>query len=91
MTDRKRQALRNLAERPGTPAEGEVARAMLAKLEAKRSGLAELSDLFIKAARKHCGEELSEEDMDAIFQEIDADLAERLRKAHDDMIMKFYK
>lgn len=36
MTDqRKLQALRNLAERPGTAAEGETARAMLAKLEAK--------------------------------------------------------
>lgn len=33
MTDRKLEALRALAERPGTPAEGEVARAMLARYE----------------------------------------------------------
>lgn len=33
---RKIAALRALAERPGTPAEGETARAMLAKLEAKQ-------------------------------------------------------
>lgn len=33
---RKLQALRNLAERPGTAAEGAVARAMLAKLEGKK-------------------------------------------------------
>lgn len=32
VSNRKLQALINLAERPGTPAEGEVARAMLAKL-----------------------------------------------------------
>ncbi len=35
MTGRKLQALRNLAERPGTEAEGKVAREMLAKAEAK--------------------------------------------------------
>lgn len=37
MTARKLQALRNLAERPGTPAEGELAREILARLEAKQS------------------------------------------------------
>ena len=36
MTIRKLQALRNLAERPGTEAEGQVARAKLARAEAKR-------------------------------------------------------
>lgn len=35
MKHRRMEALRNLAARPGTPQEGEVARAMLAKLEAK--------------------------------------------------------
>lgn len=36
MSRRKIEALRNLAERPGTEAEGQLAREMLAKIEAKR-------------------------------------------------------
>lgn len=36
MNSRKLQALRNLAERPGTEAEGQLAREMLDKLDAKR-------------------------------------------------------
>jgi hypothetical protein len=36
MTERKLQAIRALAERPGTPAEGEVARAMLARHQSAR-------------------------------------------------------
>lgn len=39
MTPRKLQALRNLAERPGTPAEGNLARELLDRHEAKLDGL----------------------------------------------------
>lgn len=46
MTHRKRQALRNLAERPGTEAEGEVARAMLAKLDKAPTTEEEYIDRF---------------------------------------------
>lgn len=47
MNKRKLEALRNLAERPGTDAEGEVARAMLERAEAARPPKAptEISDL----------------------------------------------
>jgi hypothetical protein len=38
MTSRKLQALRNLAERPGTEAEGKVAKAMLAKARRTSAG-----------------------------------------------------
>lgn len=46
MNPRKLQALRNLAERPGTEAEGAVARAMLAKAEAQRSPEDQFLDKF---------------------------------------------
>lgn len=39
MRPRRLQALRNLAERPGTPAEGELARELLARHEARLAGL----------------------------------------------------
>lgn len=51
MSPRKLRALRNLAERPGTPSEGEVARAMLARAEATREEPFEAFARFLKTGR----------------------------------------
>jgi len=63
MKARRLQALRSLAERPGTPAEGEVAREMLAKLEAKRSAAYPAGEI---EAWSLFGEYLHQKDMEIL-------------------------
>lgn len=76
MTTRKLQALRNLAERPGTAAEGEVAKSMLAKAEAK-SGAGHKPSPFATINVK--GDPL----FASIIRDLQLDLAEMMRKAVD--------
>lgn len=60
MTRRKLEALRNLAERPGTEAEGILAREILARVEAKQPPTDERTFWEILEARAH-GEATPEE------------------------------
>lgn len=72
MNARKLQALRNLAERPGTEAEGKVARAMLAKAEGKRVEQKPRCSPFLFTADPFMQNEISR---------MRADVAEILRRA----------
>lgn len=69
MTARKLAALKNLAERPGTPAEGELARELLRKYESSNVGVDDdlTEDDYWKAFKRHMrGESSTEEFLDAL-------------------------